>query len=52
MELYICLSTVVLRLGNRLRLFETDIDDVKIAGDYFMPVTKETSKGIRVVMGE
>jgi cytochrome P450 len=49
-ELFICIAAVVLRLGNRLELFETTIDDVKLFKDVFGMRPKPDSKGIRVIL--
>lgn len=46
MELYIALATVFRRFS--LELYETDVSDVDLAHDFFLPSAKLDSKGIRV----
>lgn len=45
-ELSIALAMVFTRFD--FELYETDISDVKLAHDYFIPFPKQDSKGIRV----
>ncbi|KAF2808737.1 oxoglutarate/iron-dependent oxygenase [Mytilinidion resinicola] len=49
-ELFICIATIVLRLGNRLKLYETTEEDVEIQRDCFGPRPKHGSKGVRVLV--
>jgi hypothetical protein len=43
-------AVVLRRLGSRLRLYETGVEDVEIQHDIFIPVAKKDSKGVRVVV--
>lgn len=49
-ELFICVAAIVLRLGDRLELFETTTEDVEIHRDVFAMRPKRESKGIRVLV--
>ncbi|KAI1380471.1 putative cytochrome P450 [Hypoxylon crocopeplum] len=49
-ELFMVTGLLLRRLGPRLRLYETGIDDVKILHDCFVPLPKLDTKGIRVVI--
>jgi hypothetical protein len=50
-ELYITLAAVVRRVLPRMTLFETTIEnDIKFDHDQFVPVAKEGSRGVRVVI--
>jgi hypothetical protein len=46
MEAYIALATVMRRF--ELRLYETDVSDIEVAHDFFLPCAKLDSKGVRV----
>lgn len=46
MELFICLATLFRKFD--LQLYETDVTDVLLAHDFFIPSPKLDSKGIRV----
>jgi hypothetical protein len=59
--MYLCLSDILRRFGSDeaqgfelesdegvLQVWETDLTDVKINADGFVPLTKEGSKGIRI----
>lgn len=48
--MHIALATVLRRFGDRMELFETGIDDVRVQRDFFIPKTKVGSKGIRVLI--
>ena len=47
-ELYIGLATVFRRLD--MELYETERDAVDMAADYFVPIPKEETKGVRVLI--
>ncbi|EOD49440.1 putative cytochrome p450 protein [Neofusicoccum parvum UCRNP2] len=49
-EMHIALVTVLRRLGDRMELFETDIDDIRVQRDFFVPKTKVGTKGVRVLI--
>jgi len=49
-EIFICLAALVLRLGDRMELFETTADDVELHHDVFAVRPKPGSKGIRVLV--
>lgn len=49
-ELNIALAMVLRRMGDRMELFETDIDDVRVQRDLFVPKAKVGSKGVRVLI--
>ena len=64
-ELYLCLSTIFRRFGSGgnngvkfkddegvLELYETDLGDVEIEADGFLPLAREGSKGIRIRTGK
>lgn len=42
------ISTVLRRF--KLELFETDVEDVRVKHEIFIPFVKMDSKGVRVVM--
>lgn len=45
-ELYLGFATIFRKFN--LELFETDISDVTLAHDHFVPAVKLDSKGVRV----
>ncbi|KAI6091573.1 putative cytochrome P450 [Hypoxylon rubiginosum] len=47
-ELFMVVGLILRRLGPRLRLYETGLDDVEILHDLFVPIPKLDTKGIRV----
>lgn len=47
-EMYIGLATIFRRV--ELALFETESDDVEMAREYFVPLPKKGSKGVRVLV--
>jgi hypothetical protein len=47
-ELYLTLGMMFRRY--KFELFEADVTDVQMAHDFFIPVTKLDSKGVRVFM--
>ncbi|KAI1386875.1 cytochrome P450 [Hypoxylon trugodes] len=49
-ELHLSLAALTLRVLPRMRLFETTEDDVKYDHDMFVPLPKDGSKGVRVVI--
>ncbi|KAF1811223.1 trichodiene oxygenase [Eremomyces bilateralis CBS 781.70] len=49
-ELHYCLGTVFRQF--KFDLFETDVTDVKMAHDFFIPFVKFDSKGVRVTVSE
>jgi len=49
-EIFICLAALVLRLGDKLELFETTAKDVELHHDIFAVRPKPGSKGIRVLV--
>ncbi|OJD28710.1 cytochrome p450 [Diplodia corticola] len=49
-ELYYGIAGLVRRLGPRLQLFETDLSDVELLYDRFVPTPKLDTKGIRVLV--
>ncbi|KAI1095546.1 putative cytochrome P450 [Rostrohypoxylon terebratum] len=49
-ELFITTSMLFRRLGSRMKLYETGLDDVESKHHPFMPYPRLDSKGIRVVM--
>jgi Cytochrome P450 len=49
-EIFICLAALVLRLGDRLELFETTTEDVELHRDVFAVRPKPGTKGIRVLV--
>ena len=48
--MYMSIAAMTLRLGDRLKLFDTTLDDVEIHHDTIVPAPKMGSKGIRVVI--
>jgi cytochrome P450 len=52
-ELFVCLNTIFSRYGSdgpaKIVLFETDISDIELQHDLFVPYPKLDSRGIRVV---
>ena len=46
-ELYMALATVFRRFS--FELYETDISDVTLAHDFFLPSPKLSSRGVRVI---
>ena len=48
--MFICIAGVVLRLGDRLELFETMTKDVKLHHDVFAMRPRPETKGIRVLV--
>lgn len=46
MELFVALGSIFRRF--HLELYETDVSDVELAHDFFLPSPKLDSKGIRV----
>lgn len=46
MEIYITLANVFRRF--ELKLYETDVSDVEMAHDFFVPMPRMDSKGVRV----
>jgi hypothetical protein len=46
MELFMALGAVFRRF--RFELYETDVSDVELAHDFFLPSPKLDSKGVRV----
>lgn len=49
-EMHIALATVLRRFGDRMELFETGIEDVRVQRDFFVPKTKVGTKGVRVLI--
>ncbi|KAK2834958.1 hypothetical protein FQN49_006746 [Arthroderma sp. PD_2] len=49
-ELYMGVAAVIRNFGKRATLYETDIEDVKIKHDCFLPLPKADTKGIRVLV--
>ncbi|KAI1630610.1 cytochrome P450 [Biscogniauxia mediterranea] len=49
-ELYLAVAALVLRVYPHMRLFETTEEDVVYDHDMFVPLTKDESKGVRVVI--
>ncbi|KAI0839698.1 putative cytochrome P450 [Hypoxylon sp. FL0890] len=49
-ELFMVTSLLFRRLGPRLKLYETRLDDVEVLHDFFLPTPKLDSKGIRVLL--
>lgn len=47
-EIHLCLSTLFRRY--QFDLFETDVSDVELAHDFFLPSAKLDSKGVRVTV--
>ncbi|OJD35002.1 cytochrome p450 [Diplodia corticola] len=49
-EMHIALATVLRRFGDRMELFDTTIDDVRVQRDLFIPKPRVGSKGVRVLI--
>lgn len=49
-ELYLAVAVMALKIFPRMTLFETTEEDVKYDYDLFVPMTKEDSKGVRVLV--
>ena len=49
-ELYMGLGLLVRRLGDQMCLYETTKEDVEIKYDRFVPMPKDETKGIRVLV--
>ncbi|KAI1818677.1 putative cytochrome P450 [Poronia punctata] len=49
-ELFMVTAILLRRLGPRLSLYETGLDDVEILHDCFVPLPKLDTKGIRVMV--
>jgi cytochrome P450 len=49
-EVYLGLATLIRRLGDRFELWETDISDVEIQYDRFVPCPKLDTNGIQVLV--
>ncbi|OTB00292.1 hypothetical protein M426DRAFT_267883 [Hypoxylon sp. CI-4A] len=49
-ELFIATGLIFRRLGSRMKLYETDHSDIEMMHDYFVPVPKLDSKGVRVLL--
>lgn len=49
-ELYVAVAVMALKIFPRLTLFETTEEDVKYDHDLFVPMTKEDSRGVRVLI--
>jgi hypothetical protein len=49
-ELYLTLPAVICRLVRRLELFETTVEDVRYDHECFVPVPREGSRGVRVLV--
>ncbi len=49
-ELYLGIGLLVRRLGARMELFETTKDDVEIYRDRVVPMPKDGSKGVRILV--
>jgi hypothetical protein len=49
-NMYVGLATMTLRLFPRMKLYETDVDDVKYDHDLLAPAPKSDSKGVRAIM--
>jgi len=57
-ELYLVLAKIFRAYGSKevrgeddvgyLELFETEIDDVKLSRDFFLPLTRVGSQGVRI----
>ncbi|OCL08461.1 putative cytochrome P450 [Glonium stellatum] len=49
-EIYLTLGYLFRRLGNRLKLFDTEYErDIEYVHDYFIPAARKQSRGCRVV---
>lgn len=49
-ELYLAVAVLTLRVLPHMRLFETTEEDVRYDHDMFVPLTRDESKGVRVVI--
>ncbi|KAK7953154.1 cytochrome P450 oxidoreductase [Apiospora saccharicola] len=49
-ELHLCLAALALRVLPRMRLYETTELDVRYDHDMFVPLTRDGSKGVRVLV--
>jgi hypothetical protein len=49
-ELFMVTGLLLRRLGPRINLFETGLEDVEILHDCFVPLPKLDTKGIRVLV--
>ncbi|KAF3396164.1 Trichodiene oxygenase [Penicillium rolfsii] len=49
-NIYVGLATMTLRLFPRMKLYETDVDDVKYDHDLMAPAPKSDSKGVRAII--
>lgn len=49
-ELYLCLAALALRVLPRMRLYGTTELDVRYDHDMVVPLTREDSKGVRVLV--
>ncbi|KAK8001027.1 hypothetical protein PG991_013249 [Apiospora marii] len=49
-ELHLCLAALALRVLPRMRLYETTELDVRYDHDMFVPLTRDDSKGVRVLV--
>ncbi|KAH7010664.1 uncharacterized protein B0I36DRAFT_370264 [Microdochium trichocladiopsis] len=49
-ELYLLVSALTLRVLPHMELFEATEKDVKYDRDMFIPLTKSSSKGVRVTI--
>jgi hypothetical protein len=48
--MYVGLAALTLRIFPRMKLFETDVDDVKYDHDLWNPAPKYSSKGVRSIL--
>ena len=52
-EIYLTLAAVFRQFGQKMRLFETEVErDVDVAHDFFVTAPRMDSNGIRVVIGK
>ena len=49
-EMYMSIAAMTLRLGDRLKLYNTTLDDVEIHHDSIVPAPKMGSRGVRVII--
>ncbi|KAK7931818.1 Cyrochrome P450 monooxygenase [Apiospora marii] len=49
-NMYLALAALTLRVFPSMKLFETDVTDVAWDCDYFVPVPRKWSKGVRVLI--
>ncbi|KAK2733102.1 hypothetical protein FQN57_002313 [Myotisia sp. PD_48] len=49
-EMYFGIAAIFRNFATRAKLYETDIHDVVMKCDYFVPVAKSDSKGVRVTI--